>query len=246
MATGTNEANGNVELGTVKFTEPGRFTYTIREAKGSLGGVDYDATEYKATAEVKDNGDGTLAVTWSFDTAAGDPASAIEFNNTYTATPTSVLLGGTKVLDGRALAEGEFTFVLNDADGNELQTVTNNAQGGFCFDQITYDAAGTYEYTISEVKGDAEGVTYDDATIAVKVVVTDDGKGALEVTELTYDGKTELPVFTNTYVKPVEPPKDDSGLMQTGESTSTFVGVIAGLGALSVAVGLAARKRHGE
>lgn len=246
VATGTNDASGNVELGTVKFTEPGRFTYTIREAKGSLGGVDYDATEYKATAEVKDNGDGTLAVTWSFDTAAGDPASAIEFNNAYTATPTSVLLGGTKVLDGRALAEGEFTFVLNDADGNEVQTVTNDAQGGFCFDQITYDAAGTYEYTISEVKGDAEGVTYDDATIAVKVVVTDNGKGALEVTELTYDGKTELPVFTNTYVKPVEPPKDDSGLMQTGDSTSTFVGVIAGLGALSVAVGLAARKRHGE
>lgn len=246
VATGTNEANGNVELGTVKFTEPGRFTYTIREAKGSLGGVGYDAAEYKATAEVKDNGDGTLAVTWSFDTAAGDPASAIEFNNTYTATPTSVLLGGTKVLDGRALAEGEFTFVLNDADGNELQTVTNNAQGGFCFDQITYDAPGTYEYTIYEVKGDAEGVTYDDATIAVKVVVTDNGKGALEVTELTYDGKTELPVFTNTYVKPVEPPKDDSGLMQTGDSTSTFVGVIAGLGALSVAVGLAALKRHGE
>lgn len=246
VATGKNDANGNVELGTVKFTEPGTFTYTIREAKGSLGGVDYDATEYKATAEVTDNGDGTLAVTWSFTTAAGEPASAIEFNNTYTSTPTSVLLGGTKVLDGRALAEGEFTFVLNDADGNELQTVTNNAQGGFCFDQITYDAAGTYEYTISEVKGDAEGVTYDDATIAVKVVVTDNGKGALEVTELTYDGKTELPVFTNTYVKPVEPPKDDSGLMQTGDSTSTFVGVIAGLGALSVAVGLAARKRHGE
>lgn len=246
VATGKNDANGNVELGTVKFTEPGTFTYAIREAKGSLGGVDYDATEYKATAEVTDNGDGTLAVTWSFITAAGEPASAIEFNNTYTATPTSVFLGGTKVLDGRALAEGEFTFVLNDADGNELQTVTNNAQGGFCFDQITYDAAGTYEYTISEVKGDAEGVTYDDATIAVKVVVTDNGKGALEVTELTYDGKTELPVFTNTYVKPVEPPKDDSGLMQTGDSTSTFVGVIAGLGALSVAVGLAARKRHGE
>lgn len=246
VATGKNDASGNVELGTVKFTKPGTFTYTIREAKGSLGGVDYDATEYKATAEVTDNGDGTLAVTWSFATAAGDPTTAIEFNNTYTATPTSVLLGGTKVLDGRALAEGEFTFVLNDADGNELQTVTNNAQGGFCFDQITYDAAGTYEYTISEVKGDAEGVTYDDATIAVKVVVTDNGKGQLEVTELTYDGKTELPVFTNTYVKPVEPPKDDSGLMQTGDSTSTFVGVIAGLGALSVAAGLAARKRHGE
>lgn len=246
VATGKNDASGNVELGTVKFTEPGTFTYIIREAKGSLGGVNYDAAEYKATAGVTDNGDGTLAVTWSFATAAGEPASAIEFNNTYTAAPTSVLLGGTKVLDGRALAEGEFTFVLNDADGNELQTVTNNVQGGFCFDQTTYDAAGTYEYTISEVKGDAEGVTYDDATIAVKVVVTDNGKGQLEVTELTYDGKTELPVFTNTYVKPVEPPKDDSGLMQTGDFTSTFVGVIAGLGALSVAVGLAARKRHGE
>ena len=51
--------------------------------------------------------------------------------------------------------------------------------------------------------------------------MTDNGKGPLEVTELTYDGKTELPVFTNTYVKPVEPPKDDSGLMQSGDSTST-------------------------
>ena len=51
--------------------------------------------------------------------------------------------------------------------------------------------------------------------------MTDNGKGAFEVTELTYDGKTELPVFTNTYVKPVEPPKDDSGLRQDGDSTST-------------------------
>ena len=81
VAMGTNDASGNVELGTVRFTEPGEFTYTVREANNGLGGVDYDAAQYKATAKVTDNGDGTLAVTWSFDMAAGDPASDIEFNN---------------------------------------------------------------------------------------------------------------------------------------------------------------------
>lgn len=246
VAEGKNDTNGNVELGTVKFTEPGTFTYTVREADNGLGGVEYDAAQYKATAEVTDNGDGTLSVKWSFTTAADESVNAIEFNNTYTAASTSVLLGGSKVLDGRALTEGEFEFQLADKDGNVLQTVSNAENGSLCFDSIAYDQAGTYEYVISEVKGDAEGVTYDDAIYTVEVVVTDNGKGALEVTGLTYNGEAALPVFHNTYVEPEEPvvpeepadEPDEPKFAQTNDSTPwMLIAGIAVVAAVVVAVG---------
>lgn len=254
VAMGTNDASGNVELGTVRFTEPGEFTYTVREANNGLGGVDYDAAQYKATAKVTDNSGGTLAVTWSFDTAAGDSASDIEFNNTYTATSMSVLLGGSKVLDGRALTKGEFEFQLADKDGNVLQTVSNAENGSFCFDPIAYDQAGTYEYTISEVKGDAEGVTYDGTTYAVRVVATDNGKGALEVTGLTYNGEASLPVFHNTYVEPAgpvepttpaEPPTEK--IPRAGDATNTVLPAVIAASGITLAVAgslVIARRRN--
>lgn len=254
VAMGTNDASGNVELGTVRFTEPGEFTYTVREANNGLGGVDYDAAQYKATAKVTDNSDGTLAVTWSFGTAAGDPASDIEFNNTYTATSTSVLLGGSKVLDGRALTKGEFEFQLADKDGNVLQTVSNAENGSFCFDSIVYDQAGTYEYVISEVKGDAEGVTYDGTTYAVRVVVTDNGKGQLQVSELTYNGEASLPVFHNTYVEPAgpvepttpaEPPAET--IPRAGDATNTVLPAVIAASGITLAVAgslVIARRRN--
>ena len=175
---------------------------------------------------MEDKGNGMLEVTWSVKNAAGEAVDAITIHNTYAAASASVKLGGTKVLDGRELNEGEFTFVLTDQNGNELQKVTNSAQGGFCFDTITYDAAGTYEYTIAEAKGDVAGVTYDEATFAVKVVVTDDGTGQLKVTELTYNGKAELPADEPTNVLP-----------QTGDKTPlALVGVIAALALAALVV----------
>ena len=241
VASGTNDAQGNIALSAITFTQPGDYTYNLYEAAGDKGGVTYDNARYLATAHVKDKGNGMLEVTWSVKNAAGEAVDAITIHNTYAAASTSVKLGGTKVLDGRELNEGEFTFVLTDQNGNELQKVTNSAQGGFCFDTITYDAAGTYEYTIAEAKGDVAGVTYDEATFAVKVVVTDDGTGQLKVTELTYNGKAELPVFTNSYVEPAQPaaPADEPTdvLPQTGDKTPlALVGVIAALALAALVV----------
>lgn len=245
VATGTNDANGNVELETVKFTEPGKFTYTIREAKGSAGGVDYDSVHYKAIATVTDNGNGTLKVEWSFTDAQGNPLgenAGITFNNTYTAQPTSVSLGTGKLIEGRALAAGEFTFKLADADGNEISTATNEENGAVTFDTITYDTPGDYTYTITEVAPQDtdpftdgiqnNGVTYDESVYNATVKVTDNGKGNLtaQISYSTEDGTA--PLFVNTYTPPAEPEQgtDDGGLFgmtKTGDFMGGMMAVIA-------------------
>lgn len=250
VATGTNDANGNVELDTVKFTEPGNFTYTIREAKGSLGGVDYDAVQYKATATVTDNGDGTLKVEWSFADASnnglGENAS-ITFNNTYTAQPTSVSLDTGKLIEGRALAAGEFTFKLTDADGNEISTATNEENGAVTFDTITYDTPGDYTYTITEVvPQDTDpftdgiqnnGVTYDESVYNATVKVTDNGKGNLtaQISYSTEDGAA--PLFVNTYTAPAESEQgtDDGGLFGMAKTGDFMGGMMAVIAAVIVA-----------
>ncbi len=251
VSQGVNDANGNIALDAITFTKPGDYVYDLYEAPGSKGGVTYDTARYTATAHVTDNGDGTMSVTWDFANAADEAIDAITFNNTYEAAPTSVILGGSKVLDGRELAANEFQFQLADKDGNVLQTVANAADGGFSFDSITYDQAGTYEYVISEVKGDVEGVTYDETTYAVKVVVTDGGEGKLNVTELTYNGKAELPVFANSYTEPAAPAVVDEPeevLPQTGDTLPTLLAGVAAVAVVALAVlGFAAFKlRRGK
>lgn len=116
--------------------------------------------------------------------------------------PTSVSLAARKVLTGRALTEGEFSFELKDASGNVLQTKTNAADGSVAFDAIKYSQAGDFDYTISEVTKtgtEAKGVTYDGRQVAVHVSVKQDpDSGELSAT-VSYDGEDETPVFTNSY-----------------------------------------------
>lgn len=235
VATGTNDANGNVELGTVKFTEPGTFTYTIREVDNNLGGVDYDTAQYKATATVTDNGDGTLKVEWSFADAQGSPIDGTEitFNNTYKAEATSVSLGTGKLIEGRDLEAGEFSFLLSDKDGNEISTAKNEKNGAVTFDTITYDKAGTYEYNISEVlpkdddsKTDGiqkDNVTYDESVYQVTVEVTDDNAGHLSAS-VTYKDSDGAPLFVNKYTKPA----DNTPAGDGGNGEGTILGVKTG------------------
>ena len=204
VAEGTNDADGNVELGAVTFTEPGDYVYTIREVSTALASVDYDAAEYAVTATVTDNGDGTLSVTWKLD---GDAPAT--FTNTYDPVDASVVIGASKVLDGRELKDGEFTFQLTGADESTpmpedakdgVATATNAANGSIGFGTIVYDQAGTYKYTVSEVNDKQDGVTYDDTTYEVTVTVTDNtAEGRLEA-NVDYGEATAL-VFTNTYKK---------------------------------------------
>ena len=216
VASGTNDANGNVTLSSIRYEAPGAHTYTLREAcPNALGlykGVAYDGTTYTVVTTVSDNGDGTLTATHKLE---GTTESA-GFTNKYHAMPTQVSIGAIKVLEGRELKKDEFSFKLVGEDIES--TVTNDADGKINFDKFEYDEPGTYVYTISEVKGDEAGMTYDKSVFTATVNVVDDGEGNLKasVAFTKGDKSVEGIVFNNTYKKPETPvPTSDPGTPKT-------------------------------
>lgn len=253
VANGTNDANGTVTLSPIRYEAPGTHTYTLREAcPNALGlykGVTYNGTTYTVVTTVSDNGDGTLTATHKLE---GNTESA-GFTNKYHAMPTQVSIGAIKVLEGRELKKDEFSFKLVGEDIES--TVTNDADGKINFDKFEYDEPGTHAYTISEVKGDEVGMTYDKSVFTVTVNVVDDGEGNLKanVAFTKGDKSVEGIVFNNTYKKPETPvPTPDPGtpktvtnivktvkgfLPTTGDQQAaallmTFVIAMAGVGAL--------------
>ena len=216
VASGTNDASGNVTLSPIRYEAPGTHTYTLREAcPNALGlykGVTYDGTTYTVVTTVSDNGDGTLTATHKLE---GTTESA-GFTNKYHAMPTQVSIGAIKVLEGRELKKGEFSFKLVGEDIES--TVTNDADGKINFDKFEYSEPGTYVYTISEVKGDEAGMTYDKSVFTATVNVVDDGEGNLKanVAFTKGDKSVEGIVFNNTYKKPETPtPTPDPGTPKT-------------------------------
>ena len=216
VASGTNDANGNVTLSPIRYEAPGTHTYTLREAcPNALGlykGVTYDGTTYTVVTTVSDNGDGTLTATHKLE---GTTESA-GFTNKYHAMPTQVSIGAIKVLEGRELKKDEFSFKLVGEDAES--TVANDADGKISFDKFEYDEPGTYVYTISEVKGDEAGMTYDKSVFTATVNVVDDGEGNLKasVAFTKGDKSVEGIVFNNTYKKPETPvPTPDPGTPKT-------------------------------
>ena len=135
------------------------------------------------------------------------------FNNSYTAADSdAVTVTLQKNLTGRALNAGEFTFKLScPEDAANNQTATNDASGMVTF-KLTYkdpntdqidEKPTTYTYTVSEVKGSAEGVTYDDRTYTFTVEVQDNGSGKMQakLAKVPEEGMT----FTNTYTPKATP-----------------------------------------
>lgn len=216
VASGTNDANGTVTLSPIRYEAPGTHTYTLREAcPNALGlykGVTYDGTTYTVVTTVSDNGDGTLTAAHKLE---GTTESA-GFTNKYHAMPTQVSIGAIKVLEGRELKKDEFSFKLVGEDIES--TVANDADGKISFDKFEYDEPGTHAYTISEVKGDEVGMTYDKSVFTVTVNVVDDGEGNLKanVAFTKGDKSVEGIVFNNTYKKPETPvPTPDPGTPKT-------------------------------
>ena len=216
VASGTNDANGTVTLSPIHYEAPGTHRYTLREAcPNALGlykGVTYDGTTYTVVTTVSDNGDGTLTATHKLE---GTTESA-GFTNKYHAMPTQVSIGAIKVLEGRELKKDEFSFKLVGEDIES--TVTNDADGRINFDKFEYDEPGTHVYTISEVKGDETGMTYDKSVFTATVNVVDAGEGNLKasVAYTKGDKSVEGIVFNNTYKKPETPvPTPDPGTPKT-------------------------------
>lgn len=251
VATGTNSADGSVALSPITYTKPGTHSYMLREVGGGThkAGVEYDGSVFAVTTTVTDNGNGTLSVAHKVD----NDANAVGFTNSYAPAATSVTLGASKVLNGKSLEDGEFSFALEGEDGTQL-TAGNDANGMVVFPAIQYSETGTYQYTLSEVKGSETGVTYDEAAYAVTVAVEDDGEGSLVAT-VSYEGG-KAPVFNNTYQEPEGPAAADdpvsfvkaavSGAAKTGDNLLGIAGAIAAVAAVAAAVAVLSRRKKGK
>ena len=240
VARGANDAAGNVAMSVVTYTTAGEHDYVLREvgAGTTHNGVTFDGKSIAIHTKVVDNGEGSLVVKHAL---ATDDANAA-FVNTYAHGTTSVVLGATKVLSGKALVDGQFTFALTAEDGTVYQA-KNDAAGSVAFPALTFAEPGTYVYTISEVNDKQANVTYDTATYNVVVNVVDDGQGNLVATVAYDDGAA--PTFKNSYTEPPAPTPTPGGSATTPKNpvvklfskTADDAGLM--LGAAAVAAGLA-------
>ena len=134
------------------------------------------------------------SATGGFKSSADDKV----FNNYVVAPVKTKFDFSKKALAGRTLKDGEFSFLLKDANGTVLQTKTNNANGVIAFDDLTFDNAqvGTHKYTVEEVIPDNKeaGMTYDPMKAEVTITVTKEGH-VLKATN-TLPADTE---FNNTF-----------------------------------------------
>ena len=220
-----NDKDGNVKFSALEFDKAGTFTYKIAEKAGTATGITYDTKTITATVTVADNGKGALEATVAYDDEKA-------FENTYTpAGATSVTLGAKKVLEGKDLEAGKYSFELKKADGTVVETVTNAADGTVTFSPISYDESqvGTHKYTISEVAGTETGITYDKTVQEVEVTVE-----KVSATELKATASKEANdlVFTNTYTPaktevPVKKVWKDENNQDGKRPTSVIVKLLA-------------------
>lgn len=209
VRTGTNDADGNIVFNQdLVFDKVGMFNFTLTETTTSGNGVSVDQTVYHIVVNVTDE-NGELTASYQVIDAVDD---TVTFVNTYQPKDASYVVSGTKVLVGRNLLNEEFTFLLTqtDANGNALEggtelTARNFLDGQFSFPALTFTEEGTYHYVVSEqpATGDPHGITYDSATFAVTITVTDDLKGQL-VASGKIAGADQI-TFKNIYIpKPTD------------------------------------------
>lgn len=216
LETAKNKADGTVTFKELSYSEEGAHTYTITENKGTDASINYSTQTITATVEVKKVNDKLVAtVTYS----GGDTEKGDTFTNTKTppapvpptVKPTTAQFKAKKVLaingsSDRTLKANEFTFLLKDQAGTLVDTKTNGENGDILFSPVSFNEAGTFTYTITEQKPATpeSAITYDESVHTVTVTVTKDANGQLNA-DVQYDGKKNIPTFTNTYTPPTPP-----------------------------------------
>ena len=206
VRTATNGADGSVNFDAFSYAKPGAYEYTIVERKGDLAYVTYDDAVHHAVVTVVDNA-GTLQASVAYD---GADATKPTFTNTYKAKATNsgaiALTKSVDVHDGSyQLKAGDFAFELVGSDGTVLQTQKNDAKGKVYFNELTFDHAGTFPFTVREVQPTdgapgVPGVTYTGKTYTLTYVVKDnnDGKLVVESSTVKPSEGTENGVTPNT------------------------------------------------
>ena len=194
IETVTNDENGNITFQPINYTQAGDYEYTIKEVKGADPTVVYDGQKVKVKVSVTDNKNGTLKAVATYD---GDKAVPTFTNSKPTADAT---VEATKTLTGKALTDGAFAFGLYQGDtstGNPVRTVQNDKDGKINL-ALTGLTIGEYDYMLKEENVGADPtIAYD--TKVVKVHVSVKAEGGKAKATVTYDGKNDIPTFTNAY-----------------------------------------------
>ena len=205
--TKTNGENGDILFNPVTFNEAGTFTYTIVEQKPATpeSAITYDESVHTVTVTVTKDATGQLSADVQYDGKKDTPT----FTNTYTPptppTPSEKQITTSKILEGRDLQGGEFSFNLLDENGTVLQTKQNAADGTVTFDAIAYTEAmiGTHKYTIKEVvPADQANIQYDEGQVDVTVTVTKDEAANSIQAVVSYGAKK---TFINKVIPPTPP-----------------------------------------
>ena len=204
LQTKSNAADGTITFDKLDYDKKGDYTYTISEVVPAEKetGITYDEKVYNVTVKVEEK-ENQLIATAVYKDADNKEVDEAVFTNNYKALPTDAVLKAKKVLNGRDLTENEFSFVLKDKAGTELQTKSNAADGTITFDKLDYDAEGDYNYTISEVvPAEKEtGIAYDEKVYNLTVKV-EEKAGQLSATAVYKDAdnkEVDEVVFTNNY-----------------------------------------------
>lgn len=126
------------------------------------------------------------------------------FVNDYQPGKTQATIVGTKTVNGKAskVNAGDYSFELLDDAGKVVQTVKNGAGGSIAFAPITYEAAGTWTYTVKEVEQGRDNIQYDKHEETVTVTVSYDG-GNLS-SSVKYDNDSSGVAFNNIDTTPTK------------------------------------------
>ena len=192
--------NGKITFDAISYKEVGEHTYTVKEVKGDNSTIAYDSSSKQVTVKVTKEGDKLKSEVVYPD--------GNTFNNKFTPNAANATIELDKALSGRDLVDGEFSFELYEGS-NKLQTTTNK-NGKISFDSISYKEVGEHTYTVKEVKGDNNTITYDLSEKQVTVKVTKDGNELK--TEVVYP---ESKTFNNTFT-----PKETSATIELDKALS--------------------------
>lgn len=237
-------------FGDITYTRPGAYVYTITEAGadsgydvGILGGVSVSKATYRVTVGVTDevtdekhDGKLTVAATMACLTddagvavgedGQGEAVNIASFRNTYVVKDVDYAgITVSKVLNGRAMAAGEFGFTIAGADdaseallADSDRSFSNGAAASGEKSSMTKldglrftknDVGKAYTFTVKETVPEGAdkrgGVTYDEAEHTVEISIDDAGDGTLDVTTKVDGQEGNEVAFVNAYaVAPLE------------------------------------------
>ncbi len=171
------DADGKASI-TLNFDEDDageQFVYVLSEVDAGVSGFTYSTKEYRYVVNVLIDENYQLSTKVNSEEVSSVKA---EYVNVYELESAKVSLGGTKKFDYTLLKDA-FSFELKDEEGKLVENVKNNVDGKFEFTTLEFDKTGTYKYTISEVDGGIESITYDDDVYNVVITVTVGENGKL-------------------------------------------------------------------